>query len=80
MMEGLSERCILCRFQTFSNQFSVRSVPDSRIAKLDSVQDLRTGGRGFDPRARSIFCSRTDDKHCDRIHSSLTSVHCFDDC
>ena len=25
-----------------------------------------------------IFFPRIDDSHCDRIHSSLTSVHCFD--
>ena len=26
-----------------------------------------------------IFFSKIDDSHCDRIHSSLTTVHCFDD-
>ena len=25
-----------------------------------------------------IFLLRTDDSHCDRIHSSLPAVHCFD--
>ena len=28
--------------------------------------------------ARPIFFQRIDDIHCDRIHSSLTAVHCFD--
>ena len=44
----------------------------------NSVEDLRTGGRWFDPRARPIFFPRIGDSHCDRIHSSLTAVHCFD--
>ena len=25
------------------------------------------------------FCGQNDDGHCDRIHSSLTPKHCFDD-
>ena len=28
--------------------------------------------------ARLIFFPKIDDSHCDRIHSSLTAVHCFD--
>ena len=28
--------------------------------------------------ARPIFLPRTDDSHCDRIHSSLAAAHCFD--
>ena len=28
--------------------------------------------------ARPIFLLRTYDSHCDRIHSSLAAVHCFD--
>ena len=28
--------------------------------------------------ARPIFFPRIDDNHCDRIHSSLTAVRCFD--
>ena len=27
-----------------------------------------------------IFFLRIDDSHCDRIHSSLTAVHYFDNC
>ena len=30
-------------------------------------------------RARPIFFPRIDDSNCDRSHSSLTAVHCFDD-
>ena len=26
----------------------------------------------------TIFFPRIEDSHCDRMHSSLTSVHCFD--
>ena len=44
-----------------------------------SVQDLRIGSLWFDHRAWLIFFPRIDDSHCDRIHSSLTAVHCFDD-
>ena len=43
-----------------------------------SVQNLRTGGRWFDPRVWPIFFPRINDRHCNRIHSSLTAVHCFD--
>ena len=28
--------------------------------------------------ARPIFLPRIDDSHCNRIHSSLATVHCFD--
>ena len=28
---------------------------------------------------RPTFFPRIDNNHCDRIHSSLTAVHCFDD-
>ena len=44
-----------------------------------SVQYLRTVGRWFDPRDQPILFPRTDDSHCDKIHSSRTTVHCFDD-
>ena len=40
-------------------------------SSIGSMQYLRTGGQ-------YIFLSRIDDTHCDRIHSSLTTVHCFD--
>ena len=29
--------------------------------------------------ARPLFFPRVDVSHCDRIHSSLTAVYCFDD-
>ena len=44
------------------------------------AQDLRTG-RDVDcsiPGSTYLF-SRTDDSHCHRIHSSLTTDFCFDD-
>ena len=40
--------------------------------------DLRTGSCWFDLQARPIFFPRIDDSHCDRIHSCLTAVRCFD--
>ena len=49
----------------------------STHSSVGSVQDLRTGVIGSI--LQPIFFSRTDDSHCDRIHSSLTAVHCFDD-
>ena len=42
-----------------------------------SVEDLRTGGSCFESLALPIFFLRIDDGHCDRVHSSLTAVHCF---
>ena len=47
-------------------------------SSVSSVVDLRTGGRWFDSPALPIFFSRIDDSHCNRIHSSLTTVSCFD--
>ena len=44
-----------------------------------NVEDLRTGGRWSDPQLGQYFFPRIDDSHCDRIHSSLTVVCCFDD-
>ena len=49
----------------------------SPIAKSAALQDLRTGDRWFHPRL-PIFFPRIDDSHCNRIHSSLTAAHCFD--
>ena len=43
-----------------------------------TVVDLRTGGRWFDPPAQPIFFLRIDDGHCNRVHTSLTAVRCFD--
>ena len=46
-------------------------------SSVSSIEDLRKGGHGFDPPAQPIFFPRIDDGHCDRIHSSLTAVHCL---
>ena len=48
-------------------------------SSVGSVQDLRTGGCSFEPPAQSTFFQRIDDRHCDRIHSSLKAVQCCDD-
>ena len=47
-------------------------------SSVNSVVDLRTGGHWFKPSAQPVFFPRNDDSHCDRIHSSLTAVHRFD--
>ena len=49
------------------------------MSSVSILQDMRTGGRWFDPPAHPIFCSKIDDNHCDRISSSLTNVDYFDD-
>ena len=43
-----------------------------------SIQDLNTAGLWFKPPTWPIFFPGNDDSHCDKIHSSLTAVHCFD--
>ena len=53
-------------------------LPSTR-SSIGSVRDLRTGGRWFDSSARQILFPRIDDSHYDRMHSSLTAAHCFDD-
>ena len=39
---------------------------------------LENRGSLVRPPARAILFPRIDDSHCDRIHSSLTAVRCFD--
>ena len=51
----------------------------SRGSSVDSMMDLRTGGRWFEPLAQPIFLPRINDSHCDMIHSPLTAILCFDD-
>ena len=46
-------------------------------SSVGSVLDLRTKGRWFDPRARPKLFPRISESQCDRIHSSLTAAHCF---
>ena len=65
-----------------SYYFEKKVVPILRAEPhclVGSVRDLRTGCRWFDPLARPTYFPKIDDSHCDRIHSSLTAVHCFDD-
>ena len=42
------------------------------------VDDFRTGGGCIKLPARPIFFPRIDDCHCDRVYSSLTTIHWFD--
>ena len=44
-------------------------------SSVGSVADLKKEVRSP---AWPLFFSRIDDSHCDRIHSSLTAVRCFD--
>ena len=53
-----------------------KPIPCSSVS---CIVDLRTGGRWFESLAQPIFSLRIDGSHCDRIHSSLTTVHCFKD-
>ena len=45
-------------------------------SSVGSVQDLKTGGRSLDPGLAQFL---SEDSHCDRINSSPTVDHCFDD-
>ena len=45
------------------------------LSSVGSVQNLSPL---FNPPARPLFCLRIDYSYCDRIHSSLTTVHCVD--
>ena len=55
------------------------SVPSPR-GSVGSVEDLRARSRCFEPPALPIFFPRICDSHCNRINSSLTTVHSFEDC
>ena len=46
-------------------------------SSVGTVKDLRIGGRWFDPWLGQ-YSFRGLMSHCDRIHSSLTAVHCCD--
>ena len=43
--------------------------PAEPLSSVGSVEDWRTG---------PVFFPRIHDSHCDRIHSSLIAVRCFD--
>ena len=57
----------ICLFPPAEPHSSASSLPDLRIGRL-LVRSM----------ARSVFFPRINDNHCNRIHSSLTSVCCFD--
>ena len=50
---------------------------DGSHSLVGHVQSLRTGGRWFDPRALPVFFPKIGVSLFDKIHSSLTAVHCF---
>ena len=66
---------IMCMFEIIRH---VNCTQPSPCSSAGSVEDMRIGGRWFEPPARQIFSLRNDDSHCDSIHSSLNAVHCFD--
>ena len=56
----------------------IRSRSAEPHSSVESVVDLGTDWRYLvQSTARPIFFPRIDDSHCDRIHSSLTTVRCF---
>ena len=56
--------------------FAEGAEPHSSVG---SVMDFRTGGRWFNPwLSQYSFRGLMTDSHCDRIHSSLTAVCCYD--
>ena len=69
--------CDQCTYPCFPRVLHTSTLvkPHSSVG---SVADWRTGGRWFKSLARPIFFPRIDDSHCDRIHSSFTTVRCFD--
>ena len=80
--------CATCPCQSFlhapnpSTDGAVRSINGfaESYSSFSSVQDpvLENRMSLVQSPARPIFLPRTDDRHCDRIHFSLASVHCFD--
>ena len=62
------------------NPLSPNPVPEdwpSPIAQSLALQTSEQEVAASIP-ARPIFFLRIDDSHCNRIHSSLSAVHCFD--
>ena len=72
----------LCCTYFFFESFLFIITPSSSLimphSPVGSNTDLRTGRLLVRSPARLIFFSGTDDSNCDRIHSSLTAVRCFD--
>ena len=54
-------------------------LPPGPHCSVGSAHDLKTDDRWFDLRAQPRFFPRIDDSHFDKIGSSLTAVHYFDD-
>ena len=59
----------------FSKAIFLRVLKAKPYSSAGSVQDLRTG-HWLDPVLGLLFF-QIDDSYCDRIHSSLITVHCF---
>ena len=73
VLSWLSQLCVGAWF-IWITQLSTHSLP-----VVCSVEDLRTGCSWFKLPARPLFVLKINDSHCDKIHSSPTAVHCFDD-
>ena len=70
----INDKYILKRYLACEDSWF--QVLPSTNTSVGSVQDLKTGSCWFDPPLGQY--SLIDDSHCNRIHSSLAAVHCFD--
>ena len=83
--------CFCLSNQSFKFDFSytLKHQRDFKVwaqTQLSMDSSFISTGPGLEQRrsllqslARPIFFPRVDDSHCDNIHSSLITVHCFDD-
>ena len=60
-----------------TDKLNLLNTRSSTKCSVVCVEDLRTRDRWFERPARPILFPRTDDSHCDRNYSSLTTVFCF---
>ena len=67
----MEERVKLCSVKRTLNAFSkgIGSCQPAQSAQADMSQNFLLASK---------LLPRIDDSHCDRIHSSLTAVRCFD--
>ena len=65
-----------------NQHFLLSPFPDTKLpsphSSDGSVQELRTGGRWFVLQLGQYSFRELMTSHCDRIHCSLTTVHCLD--
>ena len=77
LIVGKEENADYQHFLFFLTMFSkVLSSPHSSVS---SVEEFRTEACWFEPQAWPTLFPRIDYCRCDRIHFSLTVVHCYAD-